>query len=109
MKLPFDDILKQAKELQERFGRLQKELEETEVVGESGGGVVRITMTANYVTRKIQIDPSLVGDDRAMLEDLVAAAMNDATRRIERARQDKLGSATGGLPLPPGLSSLFGG
>ena len=108
MKLPFDNILQQAKELQERIGRLQRELEETEITGESGGGVVRVTMTGNYVARRVHIDPSLLGDDRPMLEDLIAAALNDVTRRIERARQEKLGSATGGMPLPPGFSSLFG-
>ena len=108
MKLPLDDILKQAKELQERFGRLQKELEATEVVGESGGGVVRVTMTGNYVARRVHIDPSLLADDRAMLEDLLTAALNDATRRIEGVRQEKLGSAAGGMTMPPGFGALFG-
>ena len=108
MKLPIDDILKQAKEMQERFGRVQAELAGTEITGEAGGGMVRVTMTANYVARRVYIDPKLVAEDRDMLEDLVTAALNDVTRRVEQARQEKLAGAAGGLPLPPGLHALFG-
>jgi DNA-binding YbaB/EbfC family protein len=87
--------------------RAQEELARTEVEGQSGAGLVRIVMTCRHDVKRVSIDPSLLADDRDMLEDLVAAAFNDAVRRAEATTQEKLGSLTAGMPLPPGFKLPF--
>jgi nucleoid-associated protein EbfC len=87
--------------------RAQEELARTEVEGQSGAGLVKIVMTCRHDVKRVSIDPSLLGEDRDMLEDLVAAAFNDALRRAEATSQEKLGDLTAGMPLPPGFKLPF--
>jgi len=93
--------------MQEGMKRLQDELANAEVEGQSGAGLVKIVLTCKHQVRRVTIDPSLLGEDRDMLEDLVAAAFNDASRRAEEYAQQKMGSITSGLPLPPGFKLPF--
>ena len=97
------DMMKQAREMQEKIASLQSELAELEVVGESGAGMVRVTMSGRHDVRDVDIDPDVLTEDKAMLEDLLAAAVNDAVRRIERAQQERMSELTAGLPIPPGM------
>ena len=83
--------------------RVQEQLGSIEVEGQSGAGLVKVVMTCKYDLKRVNIDPSLLKDDKEMLEDLVAAAVNDAVRKIESTVQDKMASATAGMPLPPGM------
>jgi DNA-binding YbaB/EbfC family protein len=106
MKGGIGNILKQAQAMQENLKRAQEELAKIEVTGSSGGGLVSVTLTCRHDVRKVQIDPSLLEDDKEMLEDLVAAAMNDAVRKVEAATQDKMSGLTGGLNIP-GLKLPF--
>ncbi|MGI9310005.1 MAG: YbaB/EbfC family nucleoid-associated protein [bacterium] len=92
------DIMKQAQAMQERMRKAQEELAGTEVRGEAGGGLVAVTMTGRHDVRRIEIDPTLMDDDREVLEDLIAAAVNDAVRKIEQATQEKMGGLMAGLP-----------
>lgn len=101
------DLMKQAQQLQERLGAAQQALERLEVQGESGGGLVRVTMTGRHELRSVHLEPSLLREDREVIEDLVAAAVNDAVRRLEQERKDALADATGGLGLPPGFGLPF--
>lgn len=101
------NIMKQAQQMQERMQQTQEELAKIEVTGESGAGLVKVTMTCNYNVRRVDIDPSLMDDDKEMIEDLVAAAINDAVRRIQETTKDKMGDVTGGMPLPPGFKMPF--
>jgi hypothetical protein len=87
--------------------RLQDELAQMEVEGQAGAGMVKVVMTCKNQVRRVSIDPSLVGDDRDMLEDLVAAAFNDAVRRAEELTQQKMSSVTAGMPMPPGFKLPF--
>lgn len=107
MKNPLGNIMQQAQKMQENFKRAQEEIEALEVTGQAGGGLVTIVMTGKREARKVTIDPSLIGDDKDMLEDLVVAAMNDALRRAEQTASEKMGSVTAGLPLPPGFKLPF--
>jgi DNA-binding YbaB/EbfC family protein len=107
MKNQLAGLMKQAQQMQENMQRAQEELARTEVEGESGAGLVKIVMTCRHDVKRVSIDPSLLGEDRDMLEDLVAAAFNDALRRAEAASQEKLGSLTAGMPLPPGFKLPF--
>jgi DNA-binding YbaB/EbfC family protein len=107
MKNQLAGLMKQAQQMQENMQRAQEELARTEVEGQSGAGLVKITMTCRHDVRRVSIDPSLVGDDREMLEDLVAAAFNDAVRRAEATTQEKMGGLTAGMPLPPGFKLPF--
>jgi DNA-binding YbaB/EbfC family protein len=100
-------LMRQAQRMQENMRKLQEELASVEVEGQSGAGMVRVTMTCKHDVRRVSIDPSLLGDDKEMLEDLVAAAVNDAARKVEAAVQDKMGSIAGGLGLPPGFKLPF--
>jgi DNA-binding YbaB/EbfC family protein len=103
------NLMKQAQAMQASMEKAQAEIAQLEVTGESGGGMVKVTMTGKHEARRVQIDPTLVtGDDREMLEDLVAAAINDATRRVETATQEKMSSVVGGMNLPPGMKLPFG-
>ena len=101
------NIMKQAQQMQERMQKAQEELQSIEVVGESGAGMVKVTMTCNHNVRRIEIDPSLMDDDKEMIEDLVAAAINDAVRRFQETSKEKMGDVTGGMPLPPGFKMPF--
>ncbi|MEO2183086.1 MAG: YbaB/EbfC family nucleoid-associated protein [bacterium] len=101
------DLMKQAQQMQERVQKLQEEVAKTEVTGESGAGLVKITMTGRHDVRKVNIDSSLLGEAKDVLEDLIAAAMNDAVRRAEKNQQDKMSELTAGIPLPPGFKLPF--
>lgn len=103
MKGNIGQLMKQAQAMQEGMRRVQEELATLEVEGQSGAGLVKITLTCKYDVKRVSIDPSLVGDDREMLEDLVAAAFNDATRRVEATVAERMGGLTAGMGLPPGL------
>jgi DNA-binding YbaB/EbfC family protein len=99
--------MKQAQQMQDNMKRVQDELGNIEVEGQSGAGLVKVLMTCKYNVRRVTIDPSLVGDDRDMLEDLVTAAFNDAVRKAESTSQEKMSAATAGMPLPPGMKLPF--
>lgn len=101
------NIMKQAQQMQERMQQTQEELANIEVTGEAGAGMVKVTMTCNHNVRRVDIDPSLMDDDKEMIEDLVAAAINDAVRRIQETSKEKMGDVTGGMPLPPGFKMPF--
>jgi nucleoid-associated protein EbfC len=97
------ELMKQAQMMQENMRRMQEQLATVEVEGQSGAGMVKVVMTCKHEVKRIAIDPSLVGDDREMLEDLVAAAFNDAVRRVEQTVAEKMSGFTAGLGLPPGF------
>lgn len=97
------DMMKQAREMQEKVASLQQELANLTVTGESGAGMVRVTMTGRHDVQRVEIDPSLLSEDKALLEDLLAAAVNDAVRRVERTQSERMSELTAGLPLPPGM------
>ena len=101
------DLMKQAQQMQGRVQKLQEEVEKVEVIGESGAGLVKITMTGRHDARKVHIDSSLLDETKDVLEDLVAAAMNDAVRRAEKNQQEKMSELTAGIPLPPGFKLPF--
>jgi DNA-binding YbaB/EbfC family protein len=107
MKNQLAGLMQQAQKMQENMKRLQEELANIEVEGLAGAGLVKVVMTCKNQVRRVSIDPSLVGDDKDMLEDLVAAAFNDAVRRAEEASQQKMSALTAGLPLPPGFKLPF--
>jgi DNA-binding YbaB/EbfC family protein len=98
-------LMKQAQAMQENLRKAQEELASIEVEGQSGAGLVKVVMTCRHDVRRVSIDPSLVGEDRDMLEDLVAAAFNDAVRRVEATTQEKMGMLSAGLP--PGFKMPF--
>ncbi|MER2264327.1 YbaB/EbfC family nucleoid-associated protein [Methylobacterium oxalidis] len=101
-------IMKQAQAMQEKMANLQTELDAVEVTGASGGGAVRVTMTAKGLVRGVSIDPTLmVADEREILEDLVVAAVNDARGKAEQTAQERMAELTKGLPLPPGMKLPF--
>lgn len=107
MKNALGNIMQQAQKMQEDVKKAQAEIAALEVTGESGGGLVKILMTGEREVRKVTIDPSLVGDDRDMLEDLVAAAINDAVHKVAKIKKEKMAAATAGIPLPPGFQMPF--
>ncbi len=96
-------LMKQAQQMQDNMKKAQEALGSIEVTGESGSGLVKITMTCRHDVRRVQIDPSLLTDDKDMLEDLIAAAMNDAVRKVESTSSEKMSAVTAGFPMPPGL------
>ena len=98
--------MQQAQKMQEEMQRAQQELETLEVTGQSGGGMVEVVMTGKHAVKRLRIDPSLM-DDADMLEDLVAAAVNDAVNRVAQAMQERMSGMTQGLNLPPGLKLPF--
>jgi hypothetical protein len=98
-----DQIMKQAQRMQEDLQRARDEIAQMEVTGESGAGMVKVLMTGAHDVRRVDIDPSLLGEDRQTLEDLVAAAVNDAVRRVQRATQERMSGLAAGLDLPPGM------
>ncbi len=101
------NMMKQAQQMQENMQKMQEKLAEIEVEGVSGAGLVKVLMTCRNNVRRVTIDPSLLSDDKDMLEDLVAAAMNDAVRKAEATSQEKMSGFTAGLNLPPGLKLPF--
>ena len=101
------NMMKQAEALQRNMQKAQEEVARLEVIGESGGGMVKVTMTGKHEVRRVQIEPAVVGDDREMLEDLIAAAINDAVRRIESESQQRMSELMSGLRLPPGMKMPF--
>ena len=107
MKAQIAGLMRQAQQMQESMRKLQDELASIEVEGQSGAGMVKVTMTCRHDVRRVNIDPSLLADDKDMLEDLVAAAINDAVRKVEAAVQEKMSALTGGLGLPPGMKLPF--
>lgn len=107
MKNQLAGLMKQAQAMQENMKRAQDELAAIEVEGQSGAGLVKVVMTCKHDVKRVAIDPSLLADDKDMLEDLVAAAFNDAVRRAEDVSQEKMGRLTAGMPLPPGMKFPF--
>jgi hypothetical protein len=107
MKGGLGNLMKQAQKMKTDFEDAQKELADLEVTGESGGGMVKVVMTGRHDVRRVEIDPTLMSEDKEMLEDLVAAAVNDAVRKVENVSQDKMTGLTGGLGLPAGLKLPF--
>jgi DNA-binding YbaB/EbfC family protein len=103
----FGNMMKQAEALQRNMQKAQEEIARLEVTGESGGGMVKVTMTGKHEVRRVQIEPAVIGDDREMLEDLVAAAINDAVRRVESESQQRMSAAMAGMRLPPGIKMPF--
>lgn len=107
MKGGLGDIMKQAQQVQENMQRAQEEIAATEVQGESGAGMVKVVMTGQHDVKGIEIEPSLMSGDKEMLEDLIAAAVNDANRRVEKAVQDKMSNAASAFGLPAGFKLPF--
>jgi len=107
MKGQLAGLMKQAQAMQENVKKAQDKLAQTEVEGESGAGLVKVVMTGDHTARKLTIDPSLVADDRDMIEDLVVAAFNDAKRKADELSQQIMGGVTGGMGLPPGMKLPF--
>jgi DNA-binding YbaB/EbfC family protein len=107
MKGGIGQLMKQAQEMQANMKKAQEEMASLTVTGESGGGMVRLTMTCRHQVQSLQIDDALIGDDKDMLEDLIIAAFNDAIRKVEATVQEKFAGMTSGLGLPAGLKLPF--
>ena len=101
------NMMKQAQALQANMQKAQAEIASLEITGEAGGGMVKITINGRHEARRVQIEPAVFGDDREMLEDLLAAALNDAVHKLETASQAKMANLMGGLQLPPGMKLPF--
>ncbi len=101
------DLMKQAQEMQANMQKMQEELANAEVIGESGAGLVKVTMTGRHDVRDVNIDSSLLTEDKEILEDLLAAAVNDAVRKIESSTKNKMGDLTSGMQMPPGFKMPF--
>ncbi len=108
MKGGIGNLMKQAQQLQANMQKAQAEIAAMEVTGESGGGMVKVTINGRHEAKRVQIDPSVPMDDREMIEDLVAAAFNDAVHRLEATTQERMSGLMGGMNLPPGLKLPFG-
>ena len=107
MKGGLGDLMKQAQQMQDKVKSIQDELANAEVHGESGAGMVKITMTGRYDVKQVEIDDSLLKEEKEILEDLIGAAVNDAVRRVEKNQKDKMSSLTAGIPMPPGFKFPF--
>lgn len=107
MKGGIGGLMKQAQQMQENMRKAQEELGRVEVEGQSGAGMVKVIMTCRHDVKRVTIDPGLLADDKDMLEDLVAAAVNDAVRKVESTTQERMGAFTAGLNLPPGFKLPF--
>ncbi len=101
------DLMKQAQEMQEKMKKVQDDLAKTEVIGQSGAGLVSVTMTGRHDVKRINIDDSLLSEEKEILEDLIAAAVNDAVRKVEDSSSDKMNNLTGGMTMPPGFKMPF--
>jgi DNA-binding YbaB/EbfC family protein len=107
MKGGLGNLMKQAQQMQADMQKAQQEIASLEVTGESGGGLVKVTMTGRHEASRVEIDDSLVGDDKDMLEDLIAAAINDAAHKVEAVTQERMSSVTSGMNLPAGMKLPF--
>ncbi len=107
MKGGIGDIMKQAQQVQENLQKTQSEIANREVTGEAGAGMVKVVMTGRHDVRRVDIDPALLKDDKEMLEDLFAAAVNDANRKVEKMSQELMSNVAAGLELPPGMKLPF--
>ncbi len=107
MKNPLGNLMQQAQKMQEDLKKVQEEIAAMQVQGESGGGLVTIIMTGKREAKKVTIDDSLLGEDKDMLEDLVAAAINDAVNKVAKMKKEKMSAVTAGIPLPPGFQMPF--
>lgn len=105
--MKLDELMKQAQQMQEKMGKLQEEAANAEVIGESGAGLVKVVMTGRHDVKNVSIDPSLLTEEKEFLEDLLAAAVNDAVRKVEIKTHESLSSMTGGIDLPPGFKMPF--
>ncbi len=102
-----DDLMKKAQEMQANMEKMQADLGNAEVHGESGAGLVKITMTGRHDVKRVEIDSSLMSEDKEMLEDLLAAAVNDAVRKVERNSREQMSKLTAGMQMPPGFKMPF--
>ena len=107
MKAQLAGLMKQAQAMQDNLKKAQEELAQIEVEGQSGAGLVKVVMTCKHDVKRVTIGPSLLADDKDMLEDLVAAAFNDAVRRAAATSDEKMGKLTAGMPMPPGMKFPF--
>ena len=107
MKGQLAGLMRQAQQVQENMKKAQEALAEISVEGAAGGGLVKVRMTCRHDVKRVQIDTSLLADDKDMLEDLVAAAFNDALRKAEATSQEKMADVTSGMPMPPGMKFPF--
>lgn len=107
MKGQLAGLMKQAQQMQDNMRKMQEQLAQIEIEGQAGAGMVKVVMTCRHDVKRVIIDPSVIGDDKEMLEDLIAAAVNDAVRKVETTSQEKMASVTAGLPLPPGMKLPF--
>jgi DNA-binding YbaB/EbfC family protein len=107
MKNQLAGLMKQAQAMQDNMKKAQEEIAKLEIEGQAGAGMVKVVMTGRHDVKRVTIDPTLLGEDKDMLEDLVAAAMNDAVRKVEVAAQEKMAGLTAGLPMPPGFKLPF--
>lgn len=107
MSNPLNQLMKQAQEMQSNMQKAQEELANMEVTGQAGGGMVSVVMTGRHDVKRVSIDDSLMQDDKEMLEDLLAAAVNDAVRQVEKKSQDKMSGMTAGMNLPGGMKLPF--
>lgn len=107
MKGGIGNLMKQAQKMQADMQRMQEELANMEVTGQAGGGMVSVVMTGRHDLKRVSIDDSLMGDDKEMLEDLIAAAVNDAVRQLEQQSQEKMSGVTAGMNLPAGFKFPF--
>jgi nucleoid-associated protein EbfC len=104
MKGPLAQMMRQAQQLQDNLKRAQDEVARMEITGESGAGLVKVTLTGKHQARKVEISPDALSEDKEFLEDLIAAAINDASQKVETASAEKMRAATGGMALPPGMN-----
>ena len=107
MKNQLAGLMKQAQAMQDNMKKAQEEIAKLEIEGQAGAGMVKVVMTGRHDVKRVTIDPSLLTEDKDMLEDLVAAAVNDAVRKVEAATQEKMGALAGGLGMPPGFKLPF--
>src|SRR5690349_1990005 len=103
----FGNMMKQAQAMQANMQKVQAEIANIVVTGESGGGMVKVTMTGKHEVKRVQIEPAVASEDREMLEDLIAAAANDAVHKVEARTQEKMSSLMAGIQLPPGVKLPF--
>ncbi|ABE58812.1 MULTISPECIES: YbaB/EbfC family nucleoid-associated protein [Chromohalobacter] len=107
MKGGMGNLMKQAQEMQEKMQKIQEEIAETEVTGEAGAGMIKVTMNGRHDVSRVNVDPSVMEEDKELLEDLLAAAVNDAVRKVEETSRGRMEEATEGMNLPPGFKMPF--
>lgn len=107
MKGPLGQLMRQAQQMQEQVKKIQDEIANTEITGESGAGMVKVTLSGRHQARRVEIDSAALSEDKEFLEDLIAAAINDASAKVEEYSRDRMAKATAGLNLPPGMNLPF--